>query len=528
MVLAAAAQDGIDAAPCSAWANAGDCPLGNVGFEGIYFSFDGGASWSQPTYAGLTRRNCVSTGTCELEPGPIGTVPHHEEVGVFSSYNSTVAFGPQPGPDGTFDWANGTRLYHAHQVENLAAPYGPGTDSVIATAVSVLDGQPALTATVVADPANWSLPVLATDPGPGLGTWTPFVWADNAATSPYFGTVYVCDIVYGETVEMEEQVVLDVSTDGGETWTHAIVPGGELLGEDFCHVRTDSRGTVHLFWEATYEDGKALWYSRSDDRGANFSDPSLLGSHLGCYPTGNEIDFGPMDGILGAVAYTYPSIDIANGAPNGDDATDRMVMVTCENTGGAQAATLRESLDRGATWSAPSVVSEPADRVAMPSVAISPDGAALYLVYLAFLDPWRSTTDEPRRVQAVARRATTGDPGSWSTAYRGSVGDARGSAEPNYDIAEESFALHLDAVAARDGGAFVWTDVRNASVCGAINAYRETTNDGQTPDPPAPAAECAASFGNTDIYATTIGSPVQSLRPVSVVKDSARPGVMSS
>jgi len=318
------------------------------------------------------------------------------------------------------------------------------------------------------------------------------------------------------------------STDGGETWRHAIVPGGELLGEDFCHVRTDSRGTVHLFWEATYEDGKALWYSRSDDRGANFSDPSLLGSHLGCYPTGNEIDFGPMDGILGAVAYTYPSIDIANGAPNGDDATDRMVMVTCENTGGAQAATLRESLDRGATWSAPSVVSEPADRVAMPSVAISPDGAALYLVYLAFLDPWRSTTDEPRRVQAVARRATTGDPGSWSTAYRGSVGDARGSAEPNYDIAEESFALHLDAVAARDGGTFVWTDVRNAEACAAINTYREAINEGQTPDPPAPAAECAASFGNTDIYATTIGSPVQSLRPVPVVKDSARPGVMSS
>jgi hypothetical protein len=115
---------------------------------------------------------------------------------------------------------------------------------------------------------------------------------------------------------------------------------------------------------------------------------------------------------------------------------------------------------------------------------------------MAFLDPWRTTTADPRRMQGVVRRANA-SLGGWVTLNRGAIDDARGSST-NSLIAE--FLGDYDyVVATRSYGVAVWNDVRNAAVCPAINAFRQSLVDGTPIAPPAPVTDCPATFGNSDI-----------------------------
>jgi hypothetical protein len=96
-VLVAGSHDNIDLEAC----DAGDpttCPFTEgVGGSGVYFSFDSGASWTQPTYQGLTARGCLGPAECERVQGDIGTLPGYDEAGLVSDGDPAVAFGPVPG-----------------------------------------------------------------------------------------------------------------------------------------------------------------------------------------------------------------------------------------------------------------------------------------------------------------------------------------------------------------------------------------------------------------------------------------------
>src|SRR5690348_16061864 len=126
-ILAAGANDLVDMQPCSEQASttAGACsfPLGTfnlgVGLLGVYFSFDSGHHWIQPTYHGLTAAGCDPTAEpCTPKPGPIHTVPNYFENGLRSRSDPGVAFGPVP-KNGTFSYANGSRMYLATLATNL-------------------------------------------------------------------------------------------------------------------------------------------------------------------------------------------------------------------------------------------------------------------------------------------------------------------------------------------------------------------------------------------------------------------------
>jgi hypothetical protein len=215
------------------------------------------------------------------------------------------------------------------------------------------------------------------------------------------------------------------------------------------------------------------------------------------------------DGLAGTRTDSFPSLGIANGAPTGAGATNTLVLTWPDARNGLnhEQALVQTSTNQGLTWSTPVNAAVASDRPDNPAVAISPTGSDLYLVYNGYLQPFQTTTANPRNMQGVVRHADVGAGGAvggWSTLHRAAVGDARGTTRT---LNREAVYDYNYAAATRTYGAAVWMDARNAADCPAVDAYRQSLIDGTPITPPAPLTDCPAQFGNEDIYGGTYLDP---------------------
>lgn len=557
-VLAAGANDNIDMEAC----DAGDpttCPFTpGVGASGISFSFDSGASWFQPEYQGLSARDCLGPDECVPETGPIGTLPGYDTAGLVADGDPAVAFGPVPDEEGNFSWDNGSRLYYANLTSNL--PGSQAFKGFEAIAVSRIDGPATgLTQEIVEDQNNWMPPVVASKQNSALFSDKEQVWADNAESSPFFGNAYVCYAGFGGAFGggfTPQPLNVLTSTDGGGSWTQKKVTTAtnnirsiKGFGRSGCTVRTDSQGTVYVFvYQFAFDpDGSAtgiIQMIRSFNGGATWAKPIDLFPILdGCEEVEPSIGRCVMDGVGGARddLMPVPSVDIANGAPTGEDATDQIVMVTTEQQAlNDENVLFTTSTNGGDDWTPFVDVTQEGDRGYYSAPAISPNGTDAWVVYNAFTTPFRESAEGPendRQLVGVVLHADVdeeGTVGDFTEVHRGESGDARGSSQNN--LAAEFLGDYVYAAATRDYGAAVWNDVREAADCPAIDEFRQELHEeaiatgaptadpeeprgaeeferqhGKTqeeePEAPNVQLECPAEFGNSDIWGIALADP---------------------
>jgi hypothetical protein len=221
-----------------------------------------------------------------------------------------------------------------------------------------------------------------------------------------------------------------------------------------------------------------------------------------------------IDGVAGARSQlaVAPSVDIANGAPTGADATNRIVLSYVSGSLVQPHVYFTESRDRGTTWAAPRAVERNGDRGLYAAPAISPNGTDVYLVYNAFTTPFRTNTSDPRSLVGVVTHADSSTSPATPTAafselHRSTPGDPRGSSAA-FGLYSEFLGDYVYAVATRTYGAALWNDARNAEDCPAIDAWRMALQNGHTSvPPPAPQQDCPATFGNADIFGGSYPDP---------------------
>ena len=521
-VVAAGSNDEIDLESCAA-GTANTCPFTpGVGVSGIYFSFHGGSDWTQPTYTGLTARDCAAEVPCAAHTGPIGTLPGYAAAGLVSDGDPALAFGPRPDANGRFSYTNGSRLYYANLTSNVGATRATETfKGFEAVAVSRVDD---VTAAATGSAAAWKAPVLISKQSSTTFSDKEQVWADNASSSRFFGNVYVCWASFRSNSRgdaLPTPLTVARSSDGGTTWTTAQVgPATDNRNNaqaDGCTIRTDSTGNAYVFGVGARNGHTVQMMYKSSDGGAHWVGPTIVAAAVAPGKLDPVLGRPVMDGVAGARVdlAVGPSVDIANGAPNGAGATNEIFMTWSDGRAGLdhEQLMLTRSTNGGTSWVGPIVVPTPGDRPIYTAPAVSPDGTDLYIVHNSYTTPYQNDTSSGRGLVGEVLHADVhaGVPSSFDILHTGVVGDPRGTSQNG--LTAEFLGDYVYAAATNDAVVGVWNDARFADVCPAINAYRASLYTASPTAAPgvlgscSPAPSSAPNFGNSDIFGGRYADP---------------------
>ena len=529
-IVIGGSNDEIDEPSC----DGSSCPfVQGIGNSGVYWSTDGGGSWTQPDYTGYSARTGAGGTEGALGTGLIGTLPNYDTAGLVSDGDPAVAWGPAPGPNG-FNWTNGERAYYANLSANFASTK---SDEAFKGYEAIAVSHTLNLANAIAGMnSGWSKPAIVSDTRQSSSTFSDkeAVWADNAATSKFFGNVYICWTDFRSatlTGNGNAPIMLSRSTDGGDTWSRGIQltaahNNASAGGRQGCDMRTDSAGNLYIFFSDSADKSEAVKEVRSTDGGKTIGKPQVVTSETN--PGGPSVvragEEDNIDGVAGSRTDDFPHVSIANGAPTGEVASNKIALAWDDGGSGLgdEHIYLKMSAD-GTNWSPRQDLAESGDRPAMPSVALSPNGRDVYLVYSAFLDPFRwhvgevsLTQSDPdaRFYQGVVRHADVSGTSisDLQTLSRGGTGDGRASSA---NALIDEFLGDYNQVSATNAGAVaLYITGQNSDQCQAINDYRDSlvneVQDGTAAaEAPAPTSACGTDnrFGNTDIYGLAASDP---------------------
>jgi hypothetical protein len=383
-----------------------------------------------------------------------------------------------------------------------------------AIAVSRTDNVAAAAASVK---TAWMQPVIVSRQSSTTFSDKEQIWADNSSSSPFFGNAYICWSSFRSNSHGQAfpaPLMVAVSRDGGDTWALKQVTGAGVNVNhdqpmDGCTVRTDSHGRVYVLGVGPVPGGGSASYETlvtSDNGGQTWSSPRAASGPVTQPGAFDPVQARPViDGIAGARSdlAPAPSVDIANGAPNGAGATDRIVLTYVSGSLAQPHVFFSESSNRGGTWSAPRAIETAGDRGFYVAPAIAPDGSTVYVTYNAFTTPFRTKTSEPRNLVGVVLRAgvSGASTGAFTAIYRSPGGDPRGSSANS--LISEFLGDYVYAAATRTYGVAVFNDARNAADCPAIDAYRAALQAAAAATAPAVQQQCPLAFGNSDIFSFT-------------------------
>ena len=474
-VLVAGANDEIQEPPCPGTTvpGASPCPFKKgVGVSGFYRSADG-QNW-----------------TGGILPGTPGRV---------SGGDPSLDNGPRQCPDGSFSYGCGTVIYYA----GLEDPVDPDLHFSEATGV----------ARSFDDGATWQTPVEVSSVSKANFDDHEWLAVDNKnPNSPFYGRVYVFWAVFCANCAGNGNVKLFVahSADGGVTWSNSVQVSGanNNFGQGFREtgqMAVASDGTVEAFWsenEDTTHTATLQVVATSTDGGQTFTAPITI-SPVVDYPlTGTPFDvvdlFNRVPGMSARVD-CFPH-------PAADPSSTKVYVVWCDFAGGNGTGDVKAAVSSdGVNWTNLGVIARVGGRNAFfPAVAVAPDGtvSVAFNALTAPLDNnlWQTGVQVYDTYYVQSRNGGS----SFTAPIRVSTRSSNPEASSYNNLKEQFIGDYIGIVDGPTQATIVWTDARNAALCGAVSAYRSAVYAGSSAVAPNPDVACSTDFGNTDTFAANV------------------------